>query len=59
MVIGLRDFRLAMPRLYCPWCRRTEAVLPSWLSRRCVYPACWRQAAAVNYLARVKGVTGP
>ncbi|MEW6080369.1 MAG: hypothetical protein AB1576_00970 [Bacillota bacterium] len=51
VVVGLCDFRLAIPRLYCPWCHKTEAVLPGWLSRRSVYPACFRQAAVVNYLA--------
>jgi len=53
--LQLRDFLLVIQRLYCPWCRKTEAVLPSWLSRHSVYPVCVRQAAVVNYLAGERG----
>lgn len=46
---------MTIPRLRCPTCGRTAAVLPPFLGPRSPYPYCLQQAAMVTYLAGERG----
>jgi len=52
---GGEILELTIPRLYCPACRTTAAVLPAFLSRRSPYPTCFRQVAVWEYLTGRSG----
>jgi len=51
VVVGRRDLRIRIPRLLCPACGKTAAVLPWFLAPRSPYPRCLRQAAVVTFLS--------
>ena len=51
VLVGDHCLQVAIPRLLCPACRVTAAVLPAFLPRRSPYPFCLRQAAIWPYLA--------
>lgn len=55
LVVGGEILELTIPRLYCPVCRTTAAVLPAFVSRRSPYPTCIRQAAIWDYLTGRSG----
>ena len=55
MLVGDQSFQVAIPRLFCPACRVTAAVLPAFLPRRSPYPFCLRQAAIWAYLTESIG----
>jgi transposase len=55
LLIGGEILEVTIPRLYCPACRTTTAVLPSFVSRRSPYPTCFRQAAIWDYLTGRSG----
>lgn len=46
---------VTIPRLYCPCCRGTAAVLPAFVSRRSLHPTCFRQLAIWEYLTGQSG----
>ncbi len=50
VVVGGRDLQISIPRLFCPACRKTAAVLPWFLAPRSPHPWCLRQAAVVSFL---------
>jgi len=51
VVVGGWDLEISIPRLFCPACGKTAAVLPWFLAPRSPYPWCVRQAAVVCFLA--------
>lgn len=51
VVVGGLDLRISIPRLLCPACGKTMAVLPSFLAPRSPYPWCVRQVTVVSLLA--------
>lgn len=55
IVVGGWQCEIRIPRLRCPACGRTEAVLPWFLAPRSPYPWCLRQAVIVAYLTRREG----
>lgn len=55
VLAGDQSFQIAIPRLYCPACRVTAAVLPTFMARRSPYPFCLRQAAIWAYLTESIG----
>lgn len=55
VLVGEQSFQIAIPRLYCPACKVTAAVLPGFMARRSAYPSCLKQAAIWAYLT---GTTG-
>lgn len=55
VVVGDRELKVTIPRLRCPACGRTAAVVPPFLGPRSPYPYCLRQAAIVTYLAGERG----
>ncbi len=50
VVVGGRDLQMQIPRLFCPSCGKTQAVLPWFLAPRSPYPWCLKQAAVVAFL---------
>lgn len=55
VVVGGRDLRITIPRLLCPACGKTAAVLPWFLAPRSPHPWCLRQAAVVAFLGEDGG----
>ncbi len=53
--LGEEEVKLDILRLYCPQCRTTEAVLPSFVVRRSPYPAGWKEAAVWEYATGRQG----
>ena len=55
LFVGGEILEIVIPRLYCPACRKTAAVLPGFVSQRSPYPTCFRQAALWDYLTGRSG----
>ncbi|MDP2858611.1 MAG: hypothetical protein Q8P50_11625 [Bacillota bacterium] len=55
VLVGEQPLQIAIPRLYCPACKVTAAVLPSFMARRSAYPSCLKQAAILAYLTGTAG----
>ncbi len=55
LLVCEETLEVTVPRLYCPSCRATAAVLPAFVSRRSPYPTCFRQAAIWEYLTGRSG----
>lgn len=55
VVVGAETFQVGIPRLQCPVCGKSEAILPEFLGPRSPYPWCVQQAAMVGYLAGTRG----
>lgn len=50
VVVGTAEFEIRLPRLICPGCGRTAAILPWFLAPRSPYPWPLRQAAIASFL---------
>lgn len=53
--VGAEEIRLDILRLYCPNCKTTETILPSFVVRRSPYPAGWKEAAVWAYTTGQRG----
>jgi len=55
VVVSRREMVISVPRLLCPACGKTSAVLPRFLAPRSPYPWLLRQAAVVSFLDQEGG----
>ena len=55
LLVDEQSYQVTIPRLYCPACKVTAAVVPGFVSRRSPYPVCLRQAAIWTYLTGGSG----
>ena len=55
VLVVSQEYRITIPRLLCPVCVKTVAVLPGFLAPRSPHPWCVREAAVAAQLAGPEG----
>ncbi len=55
VLYGGKERWLRLLRLFCPWCRQTETLIPEWLLPHSPYPSPFREAAVLHYIGSPAG----